>query len=422
MKKTRPQILAISFISVSIAAISCLQAGFAATASETTSQSYESLKTEGEKAFAQNNYGLAEKSFNSALKALENAKAPVKDLRWAQAYKNLANLYELRGNYQKSEQYLEKELRSKEKALGSENPQVLSSVARLCRFYIEHKNSAKAERLTGLILNYTEKLLKTEPQLDGHFSELEKFFARHSEFAESNKMLAQAKSSAQKIRADDHLELSASLDSIAAAYKDQNKFNFCEKLYNLSLELRQKALAPGHLALAFAYENLGNFYMAQGKTQLAQPYFQQSLEITRQTLDFKRPEVFSRLDSLARTYVSTGKLKEAETLYKQALDLIKENCGAGNRDYLGASLSLSSLYVKLGRYGEAEPLLKSALKISENMNGPHSASLLPVLDAYASTLEKNMRSSEAAKMRQRANAIRGNACTKDTSTLTAADF
>jgi hypothetical protein len=384
--------------------------------------SFESLRDTGEKAFAQNNYGLAEKNFIAALKLAESQTFPATDPRWAQAYKNLAALYDVRSQFPKCEYYLEKELRAKEKALGSENPAVVASVGKLCKFYLQHNNNVKADRLSGLLMNFADRISKSEQQLESHFNELQKFYAAHSEYAEAEKKLKAARESSEKIRADDHLELAASIDAIAELYKERNKYPLAEQMYKRSLDLREKTLAPGHQALAFAYENLGNLYVAQGKQQQAQPYLEKSLEITNKSADFKRPEAFSRLDSLAKTCINQGKNGEAESLYKQALTLIKDNNGLNSKDYGAASYALASLYIRRGRYSEAEPLLKTAVKITEGMNGPSSAQLVPVLDAYADTLEKSGKGSEAAKVKHRANAIRGNASACNTSGQMSNDF
>lgn len=399
--------------------------GLNASAAEQTVQggSFESLRDAGEKAFAQNNYGVAERSFLAALKVAETQNFAPKDPRWAQAYKNLAGLYELRSNFSKNEFYLERELRAREKSLGSENPQVLALVGKLCRSYLTHNNQAKGDRLSTLLLNYGERIIKEEAQLDTHFADLQKFFAAHSEYADPEKKLKLVKESAQKVRADDHLELAASLDAIATIYKERSKYDKAELMYRRSLDLREKTLVPGHQALAFGYENLANLYVAQGKTQQAKPLFEQALEITRKSLDPKRPEVFSRLDKLAASYISLGQFSEAETLYKQALTVIKENGGSGSRDYGSASSALASLYMKQGRYSEAAPLMKTALSINEGIYGPQSASLAPLLDSYAEALAQSGKGSEAAKIRQRANSIRGNASAcKDTSAISSADF
>lgn len=385
-------------------------------------ESFETLRDAGEKAFAQNNYGLAEKNFIAALKFAESQALPPADPRWAQAYKNLAALYELRSQFPKCEFYLEKELRAKEKSLGSENPAVVAAVGKLCKFYLLHNNPSKADRLSSLLLNFADRISKSEQQLENHFNELQKFYTAHTEYAEADKKLKAVREMTAKVRADDHLELAASIDSIAEIYKEHNKLALAEQMYKRSLDLREKTLAPGHQALAFAYENLGNLYVTQGKQEQAQPYFQKSLEITNKSMDFKRPEAFCRADSLGKSYISLGKYSQAESLYKQALTLIKDNNGNGSKDYGSASYALASLYMRRGRYSEAEPLLKTAVKIAEGANGPQSAALVPILEAYSDSLEKSGKGSEAAKVKHRANAIRGNASACNTNGQMSTDF
>ena len=397
-----------------------LLAGQAGLAVETGS--FESLRAEGEKAFSQNNYGVAEKNFVGALKYCETEKVALSDLRWSLAYKNLSSLYEVRGQFPKAELYLEKELRSLEKALGAENPRVIALVGKLTRFYIAHSSVSKAHRLTTLLMAYGERSMKQERDVDAHLAQVAKYFGARDEYKEAEKKLKNLTETTAKIRADDHLELAASLDSIASLYKDKNEVDLAESLYKRAIDLREHALAPGHMALSFGYEHLATLYAAQGKTELAQPLFKKSLDIASKSLDFKRPEVFTRVDSLAKSYINQGQYAEAESLYRQALSLIKEHCGGQHRDIASASFSLALLYIKQSRYSEATPLLKTALSISENMNGPQSASLVPVLDAYAVALEKGNSSSEAAKIRLRANTIKGNASACNTTASSAANF
>lgn len=377
---------------------------------------YENYRDAGEVAFGQNNYGQAEKNFLAALKEAESLNP--KDLRLASALKNLAQLYEVRGQFPKAEGYWERELRAREKALGGEHPQVLACVAKVLRFYLAHNQPVKAERLSKLLLAFVGNINKQNQKLDGHMSELAKFFAGHGEYAQVSTKLKQADESMKKVRADDSLELAAAFDSIAALYEGKSKTELAEQFYRQALELRQKTLPPGHLALGFSYENLAKLNMAQGHQSVAQSLFKQSLAVTGQTLDLKRPEVFSRLSNLAHSYESSGQAERAETLYKQALTLLNQNFGGQHRDVGLTSAALADLYLKQKRYSEAEPLLKNALTIAESVNGPQSAVLVPLLDNYAETVERLNKNAQAAKLRSRANSIRGNS----TASISATDF
>ncbi len=368
-------------------------------------QSYDELTRTGELAFSRNNYGQAEKCFLGALKEAE--RFGPSDIRVAVACKNLASYYEVRGIFARSEPYLERELRVREKVLGGEHLQVIQCVGKVIRFYLGRDNKQKAERLTTLLVAYADKVIKEQQSLDSHFTDLSKFYSRHAEYGEVQKQLTKVRELASKVRADDHLELAAMLDGIATMYKEKSRFPVAEQMYKKALVLREKSLAPDHQALAISYEHLASLYQAQGRIDLAQPLFRQSLDVTSKSLELKRPEAYQRVEALAKSYLESGQTDQAELLYKQALTLLKENTPSRTRDIASASMSLGSLYNKQGRYSEAGSLFKTALSLTENLNGPQSAALIPILDSYAEALEKCNGASEAAKIRSRANSIKG---------------
>jgi uncharacterized protein HemY len=70
-------------------------------------------------------------------------------------------------------------------------------------------------------------------------------------------------------------------------------------------------------------------------------------------------------------------------------------------------IALGTLLSKQGRFGEAAPLFAEALRTNESMQGPQSATLVPILEAYGDALDKTNHHSEASKMHGRAKAIRG---------------
>lgn len=368
-------------------------------------QSYDELTAAGELAFSRNSYGQAEKCFIAALKEAERFGA--NDVRVANACKNLASYYDVRSVFPKAETYLERELRIREKAMGGEHPQVIQCVGKITRFYLARDNKTKADRLTNLLCTYADKVVKEQQSVEVHFNELNKFYTRHPEYADVQKQLAKLKENSAKVRAVDHLELAAILDGIGTTYKEKNKYTTAEQAYKKALVLREKALAPDHQALAFSYQHLADLYQAQGRTDLAQSLSHQALTVTGKALNLKSPESFQRIESLAKSYIAGGRNEEAEQLFKQTLTGLQNTTPARPRDIAGTSMGLGQLYCKQARFTEAVPLFKSALSITESLNGSRSAALIPILDCYAEALEKCNNASEAAKIRSRANEIKG---------------
>lgn len=369
------------------------------------SEKYRQYTQTGLEAFSNNNYGLAEKNFALALQEAESA--GVKDIQLANALKNMAMLYDVRGQFVKSEALWEQELRVREKVLGGEHPQVVASVGKLIRFYLNHNKLEKAEKLTALLTGFSNRISQESGVLNSRFEDIQQFFKKHAEYKQCEADLNKLKESARKIAADDHLELAAILDNIALAYKEKGKLQAAEQLLKQSLLLREKFLPPEHLALAHAYENLGKLYSAQGKEALAEPLYKKSLSITEKSLDIKRPEFFSRLQKAAQSQINLGNNQEAESLYKKGLSLLEKNGNTTGGDYGSLSFALGSLYLRQRRTTEAETLLKKAIAISEANNGPQSASLLPILEAYGEALDKNGKAEAAARVRARMSSIQG---------------
>lgn len=368
-------------------------------------EKYQEYTRAGEEAFANNNYGQAEKNFVLALQEAESS--PVKDMRLANALKNMATLYDMRGQFAKSEPLWEKELHTREKILGGEHPQVVASVGKLIRFYLAHNKLEKAEKLTVLLNSFADRISQETITLNSQMEHLHQFFKKHPEYKQCETDLNKLQDSTRKIVADDHLELAAILDGVALAYKEKGKTQPAEQLLKHALALREKTLPPGHLALAHAYENLGKLYSAQGKENLAEPLYKKSLAITEKSLDIKRPEFFSRLQKLAQSQINMGNNSEAEALYKKGLLLLEKNGSTTSGDYSALNFALGALYLKSGRAAAAEALLKKSVALAEAGNGPQSANLLPILEAYAETMDKIGKNVEATKIRTRIASIRG---------------
>lgn len=361
-------------------------------------------KRTADNAYAANNYGLAERTYIEALKKAE-AFGPG-DVRLADTLHQLVALYSTRGQFAKAEPLFERELRVREKAVGGEHPDVVATVGRLAQFYIEHGSSQKADKLAKLLASFADRKIKDQQTVKDEFARLHKYFDKSKDFGESKSILRKLEEATARTTANQDLELATTLDSIGRLYQQRSNYDIAEKLFKNALLMRERTLSPSHLALAQSYENLAGLYTAQGKQEQAQELFKQSLIVTEKTLQPGRPEFFSRLDQLGRTYESTGHAGEAESLYKRALTLIDQN-SPHSYDAGRAAYALGVLYLKQGKCAAAEPLLKRALKASEGAHGPEHAAVAPMLDSYADVLDKLNKTSEAAKFRARARAIRG---------------
>lgn len=374
----------------------------AALAGEAEWQKYSA---DGAKAYEQANWGAAERSFKLALKEADSFGD--KDLRLASSLTNLGVLYNYRSQPAKAEPLFERAIAIKQKALGPDNPEVISAVGKMAHFYLKSGNYAKADALSSKILAYADKMLRDRTAISQSFSKLSSFYQSHRELENAEILVKQAQELTEKRGTEGDLDLATLLDGLGGSYSGAGKIAFAEQFYKRSLQIREQILSPTHIAIASSCENLGKLYVQQGKAGQAEPLLRKSLEISRKVLGDQKPETLTRTDGLAQCLIKMGNNQEAESLYHHALDEFEKAYGKNSGYVLNTQLALSSLLAKQGRYAEAAPLLSQAVKTSEKLNGPQHASLSPILDSYADVLEKTNHKSEAAKIKARAKAIRG---------------
>jgi tetratricopeptide (TPR) repeat protein len=354
----------------------------------------------GTKAYEQGNYAQAEKMFKLSLKEAE--KFGKKDARLATSLTNMGVLYNFRNQPSKAGPLFERAVAVKQAALGAEAMDTITSVGKLCQFYITQGNFGKSDAISTKIVAYAEKVVRDRQQVLSSFTRLTSFYQNHKEFAEAENLVKQAQTLTEKATSNQDLELAVMLDGLGTAYGTRAN---AEPLYRTALEMREQSLSPNHIALAASNDNLAKFYIAQNKFAQAEPLFRRSYEISQKVLGDK-PELLTRIEALAQCLMKEGKYQEAESLYRHAVDTYSR-VAKGNVTYVNCQIALGAILAREGRYSEAAPLVGQALKNSEAINGPQHASLSPILDQYADMLDKTNHKSEASKYRARAKQIRG---------------
>ena len=97
----------------------------------------------------------------------------------------------------------------------------------------------------------------------------------------------------------------------------------------------------------------------------------------------------------------------APAVEQQLLETVKnaESLGEGNPLLLTSLFSLATFYRDRQEYDKAAHQYQRALHIKEETSGPNHPDVAAILQRYALLLQEAKRSSEAANLRARANAI-----------------
>ncbi len=365
---------------------------------------WNKLTMEGAKAYESGNFGAAQRNFEQSL--AEAKKFGPNDIRLATSLTNLGVLYAFRNQNAKAAPLFEQAVRIKQKALGADNYDTVSAVAKLCQFHLKN-NPAKAEPICNRVSGYVDQKLKEKRDIALSFETLNKFYSRHKELEEAEIFVKQAESQTNKATTSSYLELAVLVDGLAGSCKDAKKFPPAEQLYKRALALRHGVLPKDHMAIASSLENLGKLYCDESRYHMAEPLFRRAVEITKTTLGAAKPETFSKIDGLGQCLLNLGKLSEAKTVYQDALASFESAYGKGSKYVLDCEIQLGHICIRQGSNAQAAQYYGDAVKISERINGPRHASLSSLLDCYAGALAKANRSGEAKKMSSRARDIRG---------------
>ncbi len=334
---------------------------------------YEEYRHAGIAALAEGRYGQAETSMLAAIKEAESF-GP-KDIRLSQSLKSLADLYKLRNQNAKAEPYYERALRTQEAALGADNPDVIASVVSLIQFRLAQNEIAKADKLTGKLVNFAGKKVTEAP-----------------------KALANPDPKARTTALTKYVDMATALDTVGTIYRLRGNKEVATPMLQYSLALREKTLAPGHLALARAYANLGFVYLNEHRNEEAIALFKKALQTSKKTLGDNNPLLFSKMDDLGHCYIHTGQYTEAEQLYRQILA----------KGWNGAScyLALGQIYTRQGNFAAAEQAFRTSISLTQKSNGKDTCMISPILEEYSVLLKRMQRYQEAEVQLARSKALR----------------
>jgi non-specific serine/threonine protein kinase/serine/threonine-protein kinase len=184
-------------------------------------------------------------------------------------------------------------------------------------------------------------------------------------YQEAESFFRQSLTIKEKILGKDHPDVASSLNSIAVVNWNQGKYAEAEPLFQRSLAIKEKALGPEDPSVGNTLSNLGALYHLQSKFEEAEPLFKRALAISEKTLGDDHPDLAGSLNNLGSLYEDMGKPEEAEPLYERALAIWEKTLGSEHPDVGIALHNLANLYRDQGKYDKAEPYYLRSLKIWE---------------------------------------------------------
>jgi CHAT domain-containing protein/Tfp pilus assembly protein PilF len=332
----------------------------------------------------------------------------------ATSLNNLALLYDSQGKYAQAEPLHQRSLAILEKVLGTDHLDFASSLNNLAELYRNQGKYAQAEPLAKRSLAILEKVLGTEhPSVATSLNNLAVLYLNQGKYAQAEPLYQRSLAILEKALGTDHPNVATSLNNLALLYLNQGKYAQAEPLYQRSLAILEKVLGTDHPSVATSLNNLAVLYLNQGKYAQAEPLYQRSLAILEKVLGTEHASVATSLNNLAVLYRNQGKYAQAEPLYQRSLAISEKVLGTDHPDIATSLNNLALLYDSQGKYAQAEPLYQRSLAILEKALGTDHPKVATSLDNLALLYNSQGKYAQAEILYQRSLAIREKALGTD---------
>ena len=223
---------------------------------------------------------------------------------------------------------------------------------------------SRALSLAREALAIREKALGSEhPDVAKSLNQLAALYHGQSKYSLAEPLYQRALEIRQRALGADHIDVAESLNNLAYLYNALGKYARAEPLYQQALSFCEKHLGAHHMYTAGSLANLAEVYRARGEYTQAEQLHRQALHIREQTLGSNHPSCGKSLNWLAEIYLCQHSYQVSETLALQALEIWQKTVGQ-EHNYVAIGLdTLARLRRAQGSPGVAEPLVVRALAI-----------------------------------------------------------
>lgn len=261
------------------------------------------------------------------------------------------------GRYAEAETYESEVLQLRQRVLGSEHQNTLSSKRDLADTYISRGRFKEAEEMAVSALNTSSRVHGDEDQVTLDLKELvADICLEKGRWTEAENIMSEVLESRKRLHGGDHMETVLSMSRLADVYIKQRRWKEAEELGVQVMSIYQKRLGNEHPDTLTSMNDLGVTYLNQGRLVEAEEMYMQVIKLMKRVLGEKHPYTLTSLALLARTYAKQKRLGEAEMLYEEVIEASKAVLGEKHYVTLERMDFLAALYRKQARWKEAEEL------------------------------------------------------------------
>ncbi len=201
---------------------------------------------------------------------------------------------------------------------GRDEESMLSSLAWLASTQQDMGLYNQAEALYLRCLEARERLLGPEhPDTLTTVGNLGLLYSNKGDYEQAEAFYNRCLEARQRLLGPEHPDTLTTVGNLGGLYSDKGDYEQAEAFYNRCLEARQRLLGPEHPDTLIAVYNLAEVLSYQNRRAEAIPLRRRELAWCRQHDGDRDPSTLASINELAIDLRETGELQEAETLFRE---------------------------------------------------------------------------------------------------------
>ena len=299
-----------------------------------------------------------------------------------------------------SEQSYLSELALREKALGFDHPELLTTLLALLELYRVFTQDQPEATMTRSkpIMERCLRMVEAHPEWNPKwalevFSGVAAFQYTHGAYEVTCDLYGKAIATAQKM--NDELTEAALLQKLGNTERVRGRFDHAKPAIERSLEIRMRAKGPTDVLVAASLGAFAKLLVSMGKYAEAEGYFKRAIAIEEKEYGAQHPTLAESLHQLAQLNRRQGKFADAAETFQRALAAKVASLGEDHPNTALTVMNLAVLYRHQARYDLAEPLYKRAIDIYKRTVGTEHVETAETTNSLAVMLFEQRRFAEA---------------------------
>ncbi|RPB27891.1 hypothetical protein L211DRAFT_472359, partial [Terfezia boudieri ATCC MYA-4762] len=297
----------------------------------------------------------------------------------------LAAVYARHGWYGKAMEWCERALVCREKVLGVDHLQTLTTVNTMALIFDAQGQYDKALEYHGRALAGREKALGVNhPDTLGTVNNMAFIFGAQGQYDKALEYSERALAGREKALGVDHPHTLGTVNNIASIFEAQGQYNKALEYYERALAGRVKALGVDHPHTLTTVNNIASIFEAQGQYNKALEFYERALAGLEKALGVDHPHTLTTVNNIASIFEAQGQYGKALEYYERALAGGEKALGVDHPHTLGTVNNIALIFEAQGQYDKALEYCERALAGRENALGVDHPGTLATVNNMAS--------------------------------------